>query len=399
MTTKLLQEIRARAERPVAEEAARCRKAGGRPVAVLCGLVPPEVVHAAGGQPIRLRATGHPATDKGATYFAPTHCSLVRRVFDMALREELAVFDAVLFATGCDHSRRMYDAWRHADAKPALRHLVVVSSDSTSSAVATFEHELDRLAGALQQAFGTEVTDERLKKSIALYNRQRELLEAVYRERAHPGCPLTGVDVLSLDLFLATVPVEEGIGVLERLVKELPKARKAKGPEGELRLFLASGHFEEPARMEVLEKHGGRVVHDLMCTGTGFFHGRVDEAHAPLLALAERGLRRLSCPHASDEIGRRARFIGDSVREWGCDGVVLDRLSFCSIWAAEAFVLRRRLKEHGVPVLEIEGELGGSGEGQLRTRLEAFAEQIRNRAGSDRPPARSSRPPRRLSRS
>ncbi|HEY3449591.1 MAG TPA: 2-hydroxyacyl-CoA dehydratase family protein [Myxococcales bacterium] len=396
---KVLEKIRARALVPVAEEARACKAAGGRPVALLCGLVPPEVVHAAGGQPIRLRSTGHAATDRGATYFAPTHCSLVRRVFDMALRDEVAGFDAVVFATGCDHSRRVYDAWRHADAKPALRHLVVVSSDSTNSAVATLEHELDRFAAALHKAWGVEVTDAKLKAAIALYNRQRELLEAVYQERAHPECPLSGADVLSLNLVLATAKVEEGIALLEELLHQLPGARRAP-PKGELRLFLASGHFEEPARMEVLERHGGRVVHDLMCTGTGHFHGRVDEAHAPLLALAERGLRRLSCPHASDEIGRRARFIGDTVREWGCDGVVLDRLSFCAIWAAEAFVLRRRLKEHGVPVLEIEGELGGSGEGQLRTRLEAFAEQIRNTSGGGGAPApKGDQPPRRLSRS
>jgi benzoyl-CoA reductase/2-hydroxyglutaryl-CoA dehydratase subunit BcrC/BadD/HgdB len=76
---------------------------------------------------------------------------------------------------------------------------------------------------------------------------------------------------------------------------------------------------------------------------------------------------------------RRSKFIIDAVRDWSCGGVVVDRLSFCAIWAAEAWVLRRRLREAGIPMLELEGELGGSGEGQLRTRLEAFAEQIRNR--------------------
>ncbi|MGC4118439.1 MAG: acyl-CoA dehydratase activase [Myxococcales bacterium] len=351
---KVLETLRARAHLPVADAARAARARGVRPVAVLCGFVPPELVHAAGAQPIRLRSTGHGATDRGATYFAPTHCSLVRRVFDMALREELAGFDAVLLATGCDHSRRTYDAWRHADAKPALRHLLVVSADSTDSAVATFEHELARLRDVLQKAFGVEVTDSRLADSIALYDQQRELLEAVYRERAKPECPLTGADVLALNLVLATEPVEEGNALLEELLRELPQARRAP-PQGELRLFLASGHFEELSRMEVLERHGGRVVHDLMCTGTGYFQGRVDRTRAPLAALAERGLRRLSCPHASDELVRRTRFIADTVREWRCDGVVLDRLSFCAIWAAENFVQRRRLKEAGIPVLEARG--------------------------------------------
>ncbi len=330
---------------------------------------------------MRLRSSGHAATDRGATYFAPTHCSLVRRVFDLALREELAGFDAVLFATGCDHSRRVFDAWRHADAPPQLRHLVAVSSDSTPAAVQALEHELKKLLAVLQERWGVEVSDSRLRDSIALYDRQRELLEAVYRERQRPDCALRGADVLCLELVLATVAVEEGIALLEGLVRELPDHRRA--PEqGELRLFLASGHFEEPARMDVVERHAGRVVHDLMCTGAAYYLGRVEREQPPLEALAARTLRRLSCPHAADEADRRSDFILQSVREWGCDGVILDRLSFCSIWAAEAFVLRRRLRAKDVPVLELEGELGGAGEGQLRTRLEAFAEQLRNRRES-----------------
>jgi benzoyl-CoA reductase/2-hydroxyglutaryl-CoA dehydratase subunit BcrC/BadD/HgdB len=378
---KTLTEIRSLADRPLAELARAVRQKGGRSAAVLCGLVPPEILHAAGALPMRLRATGHSSTDLGSTYFAQTHCSLVRHVLDMGLRGQLADFDAVLFATGCDHSRRMFDAWRHADAAPALRHLVSVSSDSTPAAVAALEHELRKLVEVLRKAWGVELGEEALRAAIALYNRQRRLLGELYELRRSDDCPLTGTDVLALHLTLSSIPVEEGNALLERLLQELPGAR-AEAAAAPVRLFLASSHFEDLKRMAVIEQFGGRVVHDLMCTGTGFFHGLVDEKKEPLSALSERGLRRLSCPHAADEIDRRFRFITESVRDWRCSGVVLDRLSFCAIGAAEAFVLRRRLRAQGVAVLELEGELHGGGEGQLRTRLEAFCEQLRNRSAA-----------------
>lgn len=378
---KTLAEIRSRAERPLAELAHQHRERGERTAAVLCGLIPPEILHAAGAVPMRLRATGHSGTDLGSTYFAQTHCSLVRHVFDMALRSQFADFDGVFFATGCDHSRRVFDAWRHANAAPALRHLVAVSSDSTPAAVAGLEHELRKLVALLQTAWGVELGEGALRAAIALYNRQRLLLEQLYLDRRREDCPLTGTDLLALSLVLSSTPVEEGNALLERLLQELPGA-SAPAAANPVRLFLASSHFEDLKRMAVIEQFGGRVVHDLMCTGTGFFHGMVDESAPPLTALAERSLRRLSCPHAADGLEQRAGFIADCVRDWRCDGVVLDRLSFCAIGAAEAFVLRRRLRAQGIAVLELEGELHGGGEGQLRTRLEAFSEQLRNRSAA-----------------
>ncbi len=387
---KSLADLRARAQRSLAEESRACRASGGRPVGVLCGLIPPELIHAAGGQPMRLRTTdpadpghctqpGDACCAPGGDYFAATHCSLVRRLFNLAQRERLGDFDAVLFATGCDHSRRMYDAWRHADLRSAPPYLVPVPSDTTPTAVAALVRELEGASLFLRESLGTSFGDAELRHAIALYNRQRELLGAVYQARARRDCPLSGADMLSLSLVLATVSVEEGNEVLEALLGELPHQRRP-SPPGELRLFLAAGHFEELRRMEVMERFGGRVVHDLMCTGGGYFLGQVDADLPPLTALARRTLYRLSCPHAADAVEQRAHHIAAAVQEWGCDGVILDRLSFCSIWAAEAFVLRRRLRAQGIAVLELEGELGGSGEGQIQTRLEAFAEQIRNRS-------------------
>ncbi len=379
MTT--LEQVHQLAARSLPELADERHAGGRRCAAVLCGLIPPEILHAAGAVPMRVRATGHSDTDRGSTYFAQTHCSLVRHVFDMAMRGSFAGFDAVLFSTGCDHSRRIYDAWRHADAAPALRLLVPVSSDSSPAAVAALELELGRLATALRDAWGTAITDDDLGGAIRLYNRQRRLVDQVSAARRNPAGRLTGTDVLAIHQVVSVLPVDESNALLERLIAELPDVPDPQR-SNPARLFLVSSHFEDLRRMAVIERFGGTVAGDLMCTGTGYFDGLVDETKPPMTALAERGLRRLSCAHAADEIDRRVRFIVDGVRDAGCDAVILDRLSFCAIAAAEFYVLHRRLRALDIPVLELEGELHGGGEGQLRTRLEAFSESLANRGSA-----------------
>ena len=374
----LLEQIRTMAGRPLPELALKARDRGQRPAAILCGFIPFEILHAAGALPMRLRATGHSGTDLGSTYFAQTHCSLVRHAFDMAMRGRFAGFDVVLFSTGCDHSRRVFDAWRHADVPPALRIQVPVSSDSTPTARAALQVEFRRLVEALEREWAVQISDERLAAAIGLFNRQRELLEQINFFRIAADSPLTGTDMLALHQVLSSIDVQEGNDLLERLIASLPGAAAAI-TTGSTRLFLVSSHFEDLRRMQVIEEFGGPVVGDLMCTGSGHFHGIVDESEPPLAALARRALCRVSCPHAADEIDRRVEFIKDGVRLGRCDAVVLDRLSFCAIGAAEFFVLARRLKAAGIPVLELEGELHGGGEGQLRTRLEAFREQLANR--------------------
>lgn len=375
----LLEEIRQRASRPLPELAREYRQQGKRTAAVLCGFVPPEILHAAGVVPIRIRATGHNETDVGSTYFAQTHCSLVRHLFDMALRGAFAEFDAVLFSTGCDHSRRVYDAWRHANAKPELRLLLPVSSDSTPAAVGALEYELKKLVATFSSHWGVVVEEGKLRTSIGLYNQQRRLLQELSQRRKDPHYEVTGTDMLALYQVLSSIPVEEGNALLEQVLLQTSVGQGKNAGDG-VRLFLATSHFEDLNRLGVMEAFGGLVAADLMCTGAGYFHGLVDEDDAPLRSLAQRSLRRLSCAHAADELDRRVAYILESVRDWQCDAVVLDRLSFCAIGAAEFFVLQRRLKAEGVAVLELEGELHGGGEGQLRTRLEAFREQLRNRS-------------------
>jgi len=60
------------------------------------------------------------------------------------------------------------------------------------------------------------------------------------------------------------------------------------------------------------------------------------------------------------------------------DGVIHYALQFCSPYQMEAPLLERRVERSGLPVLRIDTDYSQEDVGQLRTRVEAFVEQIRS---------------------
>jgi benzoyl-CoA reductase/2-hydroxyglutaryl-CoA dehydratase subunit BcrC/BadD/HgdB len=136
--------------------------------------------------------------------------------------------------------------------------------------------------------------------------------------------------------------------------------------------------LDDPAYVRTIEDLGGLVVTDSLCFGTREFWSQVHEQDRdPMDALARYYLReRVPCARMIGEHPRRLEFLREMLDAFKVDGVVLQRLKFCDLWGDENFMLRRALRESGVPVLALEREYSLSGLGQLKTRVQAFLESI-----------------------
>ncbi|WP_417149075.1 2-hydroxyacyl-CoA dehydratase [Parasutterella excrementihominis] len=51
----------------------------------------------------------------------------------------------------------------------------------------------------------------------------------------------------------------------------------------------------------------------------------------------------------------------------------------CDLWAFEHFLMRKRLHENNVPFLELEVDYTPEGQGQIKTRVQAFVESLADR--------------------
>ncbi|MDD5711599.1 MAG: 2-hydroxyacyl-CoA dehydratase family protein [Smithellaceae bacterium] len=355
---------------------AEAEKQGRGVLGYLCSYLPEEIIHAAGFIPYRMRAVGSEGTTRADAYYSSINCSYIKRCFDKVLAGDYDFLRGVVFLNGCDHSRRMYDNWRFAKGEEKFLHMFFVPHVLRSAAYEQFVLECQKLVAALETHFGVKVTPEALRSSIALYNQKRRLLAEIYALRKKREVPIKASELLTVMLAVTAVPVENALETLTE-VKKFILARVASKPD-DIRLFISSGCIEEPEHLELIENCGAAIVGDNICLGTRHFEGEVSEAGDPLRALAERYLGHLSCPRMMGDFDRRFDFIQRMKAEYGFEGVIIEKLKFCDLWGGEIYLHRVEAKKRGIPLLALERELYGGGQGQIRTRVQAFLEKLRN---------------------
>jgi len=356
--------------------------ADGKPIiGYFCAYVPEEIIHAAGCVPYRMRAVESTGTTMGDAWFSSINCTFVRHCFDKALKGDFAFLDGVIFMNGCDHLRRVYDNWRYAGIATPFLHMFVTPHVINDSAREQYRKEFLKLKEALEKHLHIVITDEALAASTRLYNRKRALLGELYQLRKNTILPIKGSEFLAIMLAVTAVPVETAIDIVEQVLSEI-KGRDISRPN-DTRIFMAAGHMEEIDHMELLEDCGAAIVGDNLCMGLRHFDGLADETADCVSSLAKRYLGHISCPRMANDFQRRLEHAKAACREYAIEAIIMEKIKFCDMWGGEAFIWRNEFKKSGFPILVLERELYGGSTGQIRTRVQAFFEQVRNRQAHD----------------
>ena len=370
-----LETLQAVARNPYAT-AREWKASGRRVIGYRCLYVPEELIWAAGALPHPLYGTPEPVTLADA-YFQSCACEMVRNLFDHALKGHLDFLDGLALSNTCDVVRRLFDMWEHHRTGVPV---MLVNNPQKLCHPGNREFflvELGRLRAWLEERTGQEVTDERLRESIRLHDRRRELLREIWSYRREDPPPLLGSEALEVALGATVLPVDRAITVLVELKAELEErdAPQADGP----RLLVTGSLLDHPALIRLVEEAGGQVVVEDLCTTTRTFWHCVADAgdlegdpmEVLYLSLNQRPL--CACIHPTDV---RRDFVLGLVEEFDVDGVVNFTLKYCHPFLYEAPLLRSALSARDIPSTTLEVGHDLSGHGQLRTRLQAFVEMV-----------------------
>jgi benzoyl-CoA reductase subunit C len=363
---------------PYLEEA---KKQGKNIIGYFCSYLPEEIIHAAGFVPYRMRAVENSGTTRADAYYSSINCTFVKLCFNKALNGDFAFLDGVVFVNGCDHSRRMYDNWRFAKIGTPFLHMFFAPHMINETALEYFSLECSKLKSSIEKHFQISITDESLKHSISLYNQKRRLLAEIYALRRNKDVPIKASELLGVLLAVTAVPVEKAIDILTE-VKKFISGRVISRPE-DLRLFISGGCIEEMEHLELIENCGCVIVADTICLGSRHFLDEVKTDENPLQAIAHRYLSHLSCPRMMGDFDRRFDYLLSVRDEYGIEGAIIEKLKFCDIWGGEIYLYRQETKSHHIPLLALERELYGGGDGQIKTRVQAFLEKLRNKQATD----------------
>jgi len=346
---------------------------GRQAIGVTCSFVPEPLLAVDGLVPIRVRANGVVGTPLADTYLSSVVCPYVRSLLESVLDGLQGHLAGWVLAASCDHLRRLADNMEYLRRADFL-HVLDVPHKSDDLAVDFFTNELQGLAEQLKQHFGVDTGPEALRSAIAKHNEHLTLVRTLAALRWRDRPALTGAAFHRVMVACATAPKDLLRRPLERLCEQLADEPGVAPPRA--RLLLVASQVDDPDYLRLIESQGAVIVADRFCLGSLPLGEPIPTTAEPFRALAEHYLRTTSCPRMMDDVAERAADVIGWAERSGADGIVISTMKFCDLWGVEASLLSEVLRDAGWPVLRLEREYALSGEGQVRTRVQAFIESM-----------------------
>ncbi len=350
-------------------------QSGKKIIGYMCTYAPEEIIQAAGVHPLRLFGSNK------NIFLADGHlqvycCSLVRGILEDALSGDLNFLDGMVFPHTCDTVQRLSDIWRlnisygfHLDV------VLPVKLDTKSSRDYMIDVQ-NRFRNELEKALQVTITDDDIKKSIALYNEIRSGLKKVYELKNKNPEVISGKDLSVLVRAAMIMDRNDYLKILRGVIAELETKGSIIKSTGKRRLIISGGICSQPDIYSVIEDAGGAVVGDDLCTGSRYFAGLINTEGDPIAAIAERYWLRPVCPAKHLDKNARAENLIQIAQDSKAAGVIFMLLKFCDPHAFDYPYLKDKLAAASIPSLLLEVEDQPQAQGQIQTRVEAFLETL-----------------------
>lgn len=345
---------------------------GLQPLGYLCSAVPLPLLSLGNLVPVRLRAPQVMGTPLADTYLSSVLCPYVRSLFEAALDGDLSSLSGWVFTSSCDHQRRLYD---NLDAilAPPCNTILDVPHKRTDRAVAFFQRQILSLAATLARLFDVDVSPAAVDAAINEHNDRVALIRSLDSLRRRGDPVLSGADMHALLVAFHGAPPKLVMPLASELKEE---AEQSPTLEPRARLLVVGSLIDDPRYIEVIESVGALVVGDRFCCGSEPTLRPISRTSDPYFDLANHYLKAPLCPRMMDDKKRRLRRVIEAARACRADGIVVEAMKFCDLWGMEAPWLISELRALGFGVLRLEREYAHTGEGQLRTRAQAFLESL-----------------------
>jgi len=341
----------------------------------LCSYTPLELIYAAGFLPFRIEGHSNPAK-VADSYIHPNFCQVVKSTIDVAVDGGYNFLDGVIFVNSCDAMRRLYDVWkRYVPSK--FIHILDIPMGKSSLDPKYLRREFEKLKIALEKYTSHTIQDELIEDSIDLFIKSRSLFQEVNSLRLKTPSPLSGKEIIEISSdFFKSDPKEWNKIIKDRLENNL-KASSGDPGNNHPRIILSGSPIHDANFVEFIEECKLNVVYEDLCTGSKFFDLNISKSKDLLSSLSEAYLNRTPCARMMN-IEDRAKSIIEISKKFNVNGVIHHALKFCDVYLYDVPRLKEILVEKELPVLflESDGTLGSLN--QMKTRIEAFSEMLKN---------------------
>ncbi len=342
--------------------------------------VPRELIHAAGMLPVGIVGGGDRLEIiRGDAFFQSYICHIPRSTVELALSHRLDPLDGMLFPSICDVIRNLSGMWTMLFPDRYVRYVDVPQNYDPQVGGRYWRHELEGLRDDLGRLAGRPIGDEDLRRSITIYNENRQAIRALYQARSRQPWVFPTAEMF---LFLRAgnvLPPEEHTRLLRDYLEQAP-LEEDRCEQDQSRVVLVGMFCEQPplGLLLTLERAGCWVVDDDLLLGLRWLTGDVPVEGDPLQNLVEAFLSQ-SAPTASryEPEGKRGGWLVESVRRNGAEGVIFCAPSFCDPALLEQPMLIAALDRAGIPHTQFKYSEDTGQFAVIREQAGTFSDSIR----------------------
>ena len=358
------------------------KAAGGTVIGTFCLYVPEEIIRALGGLAVGLCAGAEWAYDQVEQLLPRNTCALIKSAMGFKMGKVCPYVesaDLVIGETTCDGKKKAYELF----GELAPVYVMELPQMKRPQDMSLWRSELDRLVTELERVSGRTLTLEALQKATKEVNDKRRALQRLNAARAARPAPISGKDALLAVQVAFYDDVPRFTQMVNRIADELEQrvaAGKGVTPCAAPRVLVTGSPMSLPNWKvhDLVEKAGGVVVAEELCTGARYYEKLVAEDATTVEGLLDDIATKyldINCacftpnPGRIDDVLRLAR-------QYKADGILHYALQFCAPYQIEATTVERAAREAGIPVLRVDTDYSMEDVGQLGTRIEAFLEML-----------------------
>ncbi len=359
------------------EYATKAKEAGRGVVGIMCEFTPRELIMAADAVPVCLCGGAAETIGPAEQHLPANLCPLIKSTYGYHVEKAnpfLEMADMVVAETTCDGKKKMYELLAESRRMHVLE---LTQKPDDGDAMSHWVSELNKFKAALEEYYGVEITDEKIRAAIKVMNRERRLRRRLAGLMKAEVPPMTGRKLLDFKSIISGIEAdfvqyEKAIGFFESRPAECAGTRP-------VRVLLTGVPLVHGAErvLDIVEGNGGLVVCMENCTGLKPIIEDVDEqADDPVRALAEKYFH-LPCSVMTRN-DRRLDLIEKLAGEYKAECIIDLVWQACLTYDVESYFVKQLAEDKlGVPYLKIETDYSPSDSTRIAVRVEALFEMVR----------------------
>ena len=360
-------------------------KATGRKIiGSYCVFVPEEIVLAADATLVGLCSGADFATEDVEKLLPRNTCALIKSSCGFEIGKvcpHLEGADMIVGENTCDGRKKAYGSLHDLVENLYVMDLPQVKSENGK---ALLKSEYNRFKEAVEKLTGVLITSQSLKEAIRTVNAKRTAIHRLSSLRKADPSPISGLDaLLANQVFFYDNPFRftESVNKICDELEQRIENQAGDSPKNTPRI-LVSGCPQAVPNWKlpmIVETTGAVIVGEESCVGDRGTRNLTDDSGETvdemLDAIVDRYFQ-VNCAIFTPNQDRLDH-IQEMVTEYKADGVIHYGLQFCQPYLMEAIPVENALEDRNIPCLPIETDYSMEDVGQLKTRVEAFVEQLR----------------------